>query len=108
MKNKILHNVVAIFLALIVVLPFAVQTFQGLQNHEHKVCTAKEVKHLHDQGADCSFYHLIIEQNSIDLDIHYDFEINPVINLNPTFYYFKNYQNQNQYKSSRAPPGSIV
>jgi len=107
-KNKILHNIVAIFLTLIVILPFAIQTYHALQDHEHKVCSAKEVKHFHDQGVDCSFYHLIIEQNSIDLDINYDLEINKVINLNPTFYYYKDYQNQNQLKSSRAPPSFIV
>ncbi len=108
MKNKILHNVVAIFLALIVILPFAIQTVHVLQDHEHKVCTAKEVKHFHDQGVDCSFYHLTIEQNSIDLVINYDLEINNAINLNPTFYCVKDYQIQNQLKSSRAPPYFIV
>ena len=108
MINKALHNIYALLLTVIVILPFAIQTVHVLKDHEHKVCTAKEVKHFHDQGADCSFYHLTIEQNSIDLSINYDLEINNVINLNPTFYYFKNYQNQNQFKSSRAPPGIIV
>ena len=108
MKNKILHNVFAIFLALIVILPFAIQTVHGLQNHEHKVCTDKEVKHFHDQSTDCSIYHLTIEQNSIDLFVKYNVEINSAINLNPTFYHFKDYQKQNRLKSSRAPPGFIV
>ena len=108
MKNKILHNTVAVFLALIVVLPFAIQTFHGLQHHEHKVCTAKDVRHFHDQDADCSIYHLRIEQRSMDLVINYDLDIHPVINLNPTFYFFKKYQNKYKYKSSRAPPGFIV
>ena len=108
MKNKILHNAIAIFLALIVILPFAIQTIQALHNHEHLVCIAKEVKHFHDQDADCSFYHLTIEQNSIDLVINHDLEINTFINLNPTFYHLKYYQNQNRLKSSRAPPGFIV
>lgn len=108
MKSKILHKVFAIFSALIVILPFAIQTVHVLQDHEHKVCTAKEVKHFHDQGTDCGIYHLRIEQNSIDIVINYNFAINTVINLNPTFYYFKNYQSQNQFKSSRAPPGFIV
>ena len=108
MKNKNLHNAVAILFTLIVILPFAIQTVRVLQDHEHNVCTAKEVKHFHDQDADCSFYHLTIEQNSIDLVVNYDFEINTFINLNPTFYHFKNYLNQNQLKSSRAPPYFIV
>ena len=108
MKNKILHNTVAILLAVMVILPFAIQTVRVLQDHEHKVCVAKEVKHFHNQDADCSFYHLTIEQNSIDLVVNYDLEINTFINLNPTFYHFKGYQNQNRLKSSRAPPGFIV
>lgn len=108
MKNKILHNAIAILLAVIVILPFAIQIVRVLQDHEHKVCVTKEVKHFHDQDADCSFYHLTIEQNSIDLVVNYDLEINTFINLNPTFYHFKDYQNQNRLKSSRAPPSFIV
>ena len=63
MKNKILHNAAAIFLALIVILPFVIQTIHALQDHEHKVCTAKEVKHFHDQDTNCSVYHFTIEKN---------------------------------------------
>lgn len=108
MKNKILHNTIAFFLVVIVILPFAIQTVHALHNHEHLVCIAKEVKHFHNQDTNCSIYHFTIEQNSIDFVPYYDLEINTVINLNSTFYYFKNYQNQNQFKSSRAPPGFIV
>lgn len=108
MKNKILHSVVATFLVLLVILPFAIQAVHALHDNEHKVCTAKEIKHFHDQGTDCSIYHFAIEQNSTDLVTNYDLNINDVFNLNLTFYYFKDYQNQNQLKSSRAPPGFIV
>ena len=108
MKNKILHNAVAIFLALIVILPFVIQTVHALHNHEHLVCIVKEVKHFHNQDTNCSVYHFTIEQNSIEFVSNYDLEINIFINLNPTFYHFNDYQNQNQFKSSRAPPGFIV
>ena len=105
---KILHKVIAVFLALIVIFPFAIQTVHALQDHEHLVCNAKDVKHFHDQDTNCSVYHFTIEQNSTDLVSNYKLEINNVFNISPTFYYFKNYQNQHQYKSSRAPPGFIV
>ena len=108
MINKALHNVYAVLLTTIVILPFAIKTVHALQDHEHLVCIAKEVKHFHNQDANCSVYYFTIEQNSIDLDSNYDLEINNVFNISPTFYYFKNYQNQHQYKSSRAPPGFIV
>ena len=105
---KIFHKAVAIFFTLTVILPFAIQTVHALQGHEHFVCNAKEVKHFHDQHTNCSVYHFTIDQNSIDFVSNYDLEINTVINLNTTFYYFKNYQAQHQFKSSRAPPCFIV
>lgn len=108
MKNKILHNVVATIFALIVILPFAIQTVHALHNHEHLVCTAKVVKHFHDQDADCSFFHMSIKRNLINFVSDFELPIHIVFNLNPTFYYFKGYQNQNKLKSSRAPPSFIV
>ena len=105
---KILHKAVAIFLALIVILPFAIQTVHALQDHEHLVCNAKEVKHFHDQHTNCSVYHFTIEQNSIDFVSNYDLEINNVSNINPAFYCLKDYHDTYQLKSSRAPPYFIV
>ena len=104
MKNKALHTIYAVCLSLIVILPFSIQTVHALQEHEHKVCIAKEAKHFHDQASNCGIYHLTIEQNSIDLTSNYDLEISSVFNFNPTFYCFKNYHNHYQLKSSRAPP----
>ena len=70
MINKTFHNIFAVLLIAIVILPFAIQIVHALQDHEHLVCNAKEVKHFHDQDTNCSFYHLTIEQNSIDLVIN--------------------------------------
>jgi len=107
-KNKVLHTIYAVCLSIIVVLPFAIQTAHALQNHEHKFCIAKEVKHFHNQDTNCRIYHLTIGQNSIDLASNYDLEISSVFNINPTFYCFIDYHNHYQLKSSRAPPYFIV
>ena len=108
MINKSIHNIYALLFTAIVILPFAIQTVHELQDHEHLVCIAKEVKHFHDQDTNCSVYHFTIEQNSIDLVSNYNLEINNVFNISPTFYNLKDYQNPYQLKSSRAPPGFIV
>lgn len=108
MINKTFHNIFAVLLIAIVILPFAIQIVHALQDHEHLVCNAKEVKHFHYQHTNCSVYHFTIEQNSIDFVSNYDLEINNVSNINPTFYCFKDYHNPDQLKSSRAPPYFIV
>lgn len=104
MINKTLHNIYAVLLIAIVILPFAIQTVHALQDHEHLVCIAKEVKHFHNQDTNCSVYHFTIEQNSIDFGSNYDLEINIVFNINPAFYCLKDHQDHYQFKSSRAPP----
>ena len=104
LKNNYLHRIFAFILALIVLFPFTVQAMHALENHEHEICNAKDVKHIHQQDVDCSVYHLQVQQNSFDFSSTFDL-YNPK-NLVTTFdtYQQANYTLYTSLKSSRAPP----
>lgn len=104
MKSKVLHNFIAIALSLIVILPLAIQTAYTLQEHEHKICTSKEVKHFHVEAIDCGNYHLIIELNSIVFTTDIVVKNTEYFNKNYDYFYPTNYHPFIKLKSSRAPP----
>ena len=35
-------------------IPSVIQLVHVYENHEHTICTSKEVKHIHAQGLDCN------------------------------------------------------
>ena len=108
MKNKILHSVFSIFVSIVIILPFAIQTLHALEGHEHRVCNAKDVKHFHQQEVNCSIYHQIIEQNSIDFLTEFNLEIPLFFSDNPVSFYQSLHGIDLQLKPSRAPPYFIV
>ncbi len=57
MKRKILHITFSISLIVSILLPLTISFSHTLENHEHKVCKAKNEHHIHIQHMDCSFYH---------------------------------------------------
>lgn len=104
MKNNYLHRIFAFLVALIVLFPFTVEALHALENHEHEICTAKNVKHIHQQDVDCSVCHLQNQQNSFNFSSTFDL-YNPKILITA----FDTYQQANStlntsLKSSRAPP----
>ncbi len=108
MKNKILHSAFSILLSISVVLPFAIQTLHAFEGHEHTICTAKGEKHFHEQSTDCSIYHQIIEQNSIDFSIEFELQTPTTPNHIQIHFHQKLLVIFLQLKSSRAPPFFIV
>jgi len=98
------HRIFALLFALVVLFPSTIQVIHALENHEHVVCTAKDIKHIHEQNDDCSIYHTIIDNNFILLH-HYNDEI--AIKT-----YFERFNTTTQInslgflklKSSRGPP----
>ena len=108
MKNNYLHTVFAITLTLIVLFPFTIQALHAINKHEHQICTAKDVKHIHQQDLDCSIFHQQIDNNSFDLST--DINIHDPIVLSSKFYTYKqpNCKENLSSKSSRAPPYFII
>ena len=54
------------------------QLVHVFENHEHTVCTSKEVKHIHAQELDCDIFHrpyqdlsIVIPSNLEEIRIHY-------------------------------------
>ncbi len=57
MKKRNVHKILAFLFALVVLFPITIQAVHALENHEHTICTAKDVKHIHQLNIDCSVYH---------------------------------------------------
>lgn len=93
---------------MIVFFPYTIQAVHAIDNHKHKICTAKDVKHIHQQNIDCSIFHQQINNNSFDLFTEFE-EYYPLhIDCNFDVYKQLNYTGNNNTKSSRAPPYFII
>lgn len=108
MKNNYLNRIFALTLVLIVLFPFTIQAVHALDNHEHQICTAKNVKHIHQQDIDCSIFHQQIDNNSFDLSTDFE-EYIPQLNYRSFDVYKDTHYSGNNYtKPSRAPPCFII
>ncbi len=99
-----IHQFISIVLITIVLLPFAIQFSHAFEKHEHSVCNAQNVVHLHQHKTDCSICHYQINFNTIDFSTNF-------ILASAIIIVEKNYTTEDQnssiklhYKSSRAPP----
>jgi hypothetical protein len=107
-KTRHTHRIFALLLLLIIIVPSIIQTVHAFENHEHTVCTATDVKHIHSQDIDCSVFHFQIQQYSFDFSTNYEF-----VNFLVTIQKFNNYTPSEYHtylisKSSRGPPYFIV
>jgi len=108
LKKNYLHRIFAFTLVLIVLFPFTVQAIHAIDNHEHQVCTAKDVKHIHQQEVDCSIFHQQIDNNSFDLSTNFEAFDPQISHHDFDVYKDTNYVCNNYTKSSRAPPYFII
>ena len=108
MKKNYLHRIFAFTLVLIVLFPFTVQAVHAIDYHEHKICTAKDVKHIHQQDIDCSIFHQQIDNNSFDLSTDFEEYYPQLIDCNCDVYKQPVYTGNNDTNSSRAPPYFII
>jgi len=92
----------------IVLLPFTIQAIHSSHPHEYTVCNTKDVTHFHQHEFNCSHYHQIINQNSVDFSSEFDLNIGSFINFNPSHFYQNLYTVAPQLVASRAPPYFIV
>ena len=84
------------------------QLVHAIKNHEHKVCTAADVQHIHEKEIDCTTCHLQLKittvfypnQSEIQQHTLYSFTILETSSLVKELHFTK--------KSSRAPPSRIV
>lgn len=108
MNKNILHKIISIWTVVILLLPIGVQFVHTLENHEHIVCNSKEVSHIHEQKIDCSFCHVLLENNTV-------FNLNTVnlhnystIDITPIYVVNKHIEVYLFFNSSRAPPKFIA
>lgn len=109
MKRLRFDHIAPIIFSVILLLPFAAKSVHAVQKHDHEICTAKNIKHYHDQDTiDCSAFYRHFVPHAIDTIFL------PVIYY-PTFN--ESYattlvpEESDSYiksKSSRAPPSFIV
>lgn len=108
MKNNYLHKFFAFTLVLIVLIPITVQAVHALDNHKHQICTAIDVKHIHQQDIDCSIFHQQIDNNSFDLSTNFEAYDPQLIACEFDAYKEPNYTSDSNTKSSRGPPYFII
>ncbi len=104
MKQNWRYKVLGVILTTIVLLPYTVQALHALENHEHKVCNAKDAKHFHSQELDCSLCCTPIDLNILPSNfenyslnsIEYLESCEKVLQLTSLDFF--------QLKSPRAPP----
>ena len=104
MKNNFLHTFFSILLSISIALPYALQMLHALEKHENTICTAKKGHHYHEQSADCSIYHQIIEHHTIDFSTEFELKTPLFFNNTPTCFYQSMYSIYLNFQSSRAPP----
>lgn len=84
------------------------QLVHVFENHEHKICTAKEVKHIHAQELDCDILHRPFQNLGLDIPSGFD--------VIPEHFYATSFLEIHQRvqvvfhskKNSRGPPYFIV
>jgi hypothetical protein len=89
-------------------IPSIVQLVHVFENHEHKTCTVKEVKHIHAKEIDCDILHRPHQNLALDIPSRYD--------VIPEHYYATTFNELPQIihvvyhskKNSRGPPYFIV
>ena len=58
MIKKFLHIIISVLTSLVLLLPIAMQFAHSLdKEHEHVICKAKEIQHIHKVEIDCTVYH---------------------------------------------------
>ena len=108
MKTHYRHRIFALLLLLVIVVPITIQTVHAFEKHEHTVCSAKDIKHIHNQDIDCSVFHFQLQQDIFEFSTDYEF-----VNFQSVTQSFDNYTPLEYHtylisKSSRAPPYFIV
>ena len=103
-----LHRCFALLLLFVIVIPITIQAVHALEKHEHTVCNAVDVKHIHSQDIDCDFFHFQIQQDTVALASN--FENSTIQHATEILdnYLPSDYQLHLTSKSSRAPPYFIV
>lgn len=108
MKQNSLHRIYGFVLVLLVLFPFTVQAAHAIQNHQHEICTVKDVKHIHKANLDCSIYHTQVQQPTFDFSANFSIDILAISVYDFSYYQLPDYSTEKSLKSSRGPPCSIV
>ena len=89
-------------------IPFVTQLVHVFENHEHTVCTAKDVKHIHAENLDCDILHRPFQNLALDIPSRFD--------VIPAHFYATTFSELpkvitvvfHSKKNSRGPPTFIV
>jgi len=89
-------------------LPSAIQLVHTFENHEHNVCTAVDVNHIHEQEIDCDLLHRLLQTPTINFTNNYAvipqhfYAKTPLVSSQQITFTFAS------EKTSRGPPFFIV
>ena len=90
-----------------VLLPFAVQLVHSFEHHEH-VCSAQNKSHFDSHEFECSVFHFHINNQSSNLTGFY-YYIVKASSIEKNIFFEAEFQSfKTTYKSSRAPPTSLI
>ena len=89
---------------LIFVLPFVVQSVHAINHQDHKICLAKEVKHIHKKSDNCSVYHININHHLAKFSTGFYLLQLEKAGSEPFSYQHGDYTSSYRLKSPRAPP----
>jgi hypothetical protein len=104
LKYKLVHKIISLVTVLILLTPFAVQSIHGINSEVHPFCDSKDLKHLHHNDADCSVYHLNIQQVFLLDSDNFSLEKIAEISEEKCTKYYREYYFLSAHKSPRAPP----
>jgi len=104
LKKNILHKIISVWTVVLLLLPIGIQFVHSLENHEHFICTSKEVSHIHEQQIDCSFCHIILETNTVFNSNKPELNLPTNIYITPSHVEKQHVEMPLFFKSSRGPP----
>lgn len=108
MNKNISHKIISIWTAVILLLPIGIQFVHTLENHEHIVCKSNEVQHLHEKEIDCSYCHVLLENNTVFNLYTVKLYNNSTTDITPIYVINKHIEVYLFFNPSRAPPKFIA
>lgn len=102
------HKFLSLITWVALMLPIGYQFAHAFEDHEHVVCTAVDVQHIHEQEVDCSFCHVKLRLDS-SIPSTDDFFINTTIETSlPQYFIHQKEKSTFTYTTLRGPPQSTI
>jgi len=105
-REHILSKLATILLVATLLTPSVVKIAHVFADHEHEICTVKNVEHLHEADIECEFYKYKLSGKSYISQSYTDFE--PIIEVQKSIPFYYTFLNTHQQLnvSLRGPPSA--